>query len=146
MEIGKILIASDHGGYALKEKLKPYLSELGYKYEDLGCHSEKSVDYPDYAKKVAAQVLETNGLGILICGTGIGMSISANKISGVRAALCYNDYTARMSREHNNANILCMGGRVLETKQAKRILKIWLETPFSGDERHKRRIEKVNCI
>ena len=139
----KIIIASDHGGYDLKEKIKEYLKELNYEFDDFGTDSTDSVDYTDYAQKVAKEI-QKKGRGILICGTGIGMSIAANRFSGVRATLCHDEETAKMAREHNNSNILCMGGRVLDTETAKKITKVWLETPFSGDERHKRRLEKID--
>ena len=140
----KLVIAADHGGFKLKEELKEYLDELAQEYADLGTDSEDSVDYPDYAKKVAKEV-QKGALGILICGTGIGMSMTANKFKGVRAALCYDEYTARMSREHNDANVLCMGGRVVDSEMAKKITKVWLETPFSKEERHHRRVGKISC-
>ncbi|MCP3682493.1 MAG: ribose 5-phosphate isomerase B [bacterium] len=141
----KVLIASDHGGFKLKDEIKKYIQELGYECEDLGCDSADSVDYPDLAKKEAEKVLETGNTGILICGTGIGMSMVANKFKGIRAALCHNDFTAQMAREHNDANILCMGERVLDVEVAKKITKIFLETPYSNEERHTRRIEKIEC-
>jgi ribose 5-phosphate isomerase B len=141
-----IVIGSDHGGYELKEEIKKLLDEKGIKYEDVGTFSEESVDYPDYAAKVSEIVSSSEGKrrGILICGTGIGMSMVANKFPKIRAALCHDEYTARMAREHNDANILCMGGRVLDKGTAKKITEAWLETPFSEEERHKRRIEKIN--
>jgi len=140
----KILIASDHGGFRLKENIKNYLKELGLGFEDFGCDSETPVDYPELGKKVAVMVSGADRKGILICGTGIGMSIAANRFKGVRAALCHNEITAKMSREHNDSNILCMGGRILDTETAKRITKTWLETEFSQDARHKRRLEKID--
>ena len=139
----RIIIGADHGGYDLKEKIKEYIKGLGYEVEDLGTDSDDSVDYTDYAQK-AAKAVQQQGRGILICGTGIGMSIAANRFSGVRAALCHDEETARLAREHNNANILCMGGRILDQETAKKITKVWLETKFSGDQRHKRRLEKID--
>jgi len=139
----KIFIASDHGGYKLKEVLKDFLKSLNYKFEDLGTYNEEPVDYPDYTKKLCLKVLKYNGKGILICGAGIGTSIAANKFKGIRAALCHDTYSARMSRDHNNANVLCLGGRVLGNELAKDIVRIWLETPFSRDERHIRRLNKI---
>lgn len=139
----KIIIGSDHGGFALKQEIKKYLEELGYGYEDVGCDSEESCDYPLYGKKAAEKVRKTGGIGILICGTGIGMCITANKVKGIRAALCHDEYTAKMAREHNNANILCMGGRVLSKDTAKNITKTFLETEFSNEERHKNRIKEI---
>lgn len=138
----KIIIGSDHGGYKLKESIKKYLEKLGYGYIDFGCNSEESVDYPDFGFRVAEKVAKTNGRGILICGTGIGMSIAANKVKGIRAALCHSEFTAEMSRKHNDSNILCMGGRVLDEKSAKRITKIWLETKFEAG-RHEKRLSII---
>lgn len=139
----KITIASDHAGYKLKEELKEYLTELGYEPEDLGTNSEESVDYPDYAKKGAEQVAKENNKGILICGSGIGMSMAANKVKGIRAALCHNEYTAKVAREHNDANILCLGAKDTNTETAKKLTKIFLETEASQEERHKRRVSKI---
>ncbi len=142
----KIAIGADHGGFELKKATLTTLKDLGHDVEDLGCTSQESVDYPDFAGKVARGVSE--GLferGILICGTGIGMSISANKFPHVRAALCHNLFTARLSREHNDANILVMGERVIGAGLAQEMVRIWLETGFEGD-RHQRRVEKINAF
>ena len=142
----KIAIGADHGGFELKKAILTTLKDLGHDVEDLGCTSQESVDYPDFAGKVARGVSE--GLferGILICGTGIGMSISANKFPHVRAALCHNLFTARLSREHNDANILVMGERVIGAGLAQEMVRIWLETGFEGD-RHQRRVEKINAF
>jgi len=139
----KIFIGSDHGGFKLKEKIKEYLKELNHEYEDLGTNNTQSSDYPDFAYKVAKKVAETNSRGILICGTGIGMSISANKVKGIRAALAYDETTARMSREHNNSNILCLGERTTKEALAKKIVKVWLNTKFSKEERHHKRVSKI---
>lgn len=141
--MSKIIIGSDHGGFKLKEKIKNYLEELDYEYEDVGTDDDKSSDYPDFAKKVAEKVAETDGRGILICGTGIGMSMAANKVEGIRAVLAYDEFTAKMSREHNNSNVLCLGERTTKEGMAKKIVKIWLETGFSKDERHHRRVDKI---
>jgi ribose 5-phosphate isomerase B len=141
-----ILIGSDHGGFELKEEIRRYLDELGCKYKDYGCDSTKPVDYPDIAMKLAKDAAKKNMRGILICGTGIGMAMTANKIKGIRAAVCHDEFTARMSREHNNANVLCMGGRVLNVKTAKMITKIWLETAFTKEDRHVRRINKIKKL
>ncbi len=142
----KIAIASDHGGFPLKEIIKKYLDELGHECEDFGTMNEESVDYPDYASKVAKAVSENKfNKGILICGTGIGMSIVANKFPSVRAALCYDTETARLSREHNDANVLALGGRTTDSKLAKEIVHVWLTTEFSG-ERHLRRVNKIKDI
>ena len=139
----KIIIGSDHGGFKLKQEIKEYLEELKYEYEDLGCNSEESCDYPEYGRKVAEKVIETNSIGILICGTGIGMGIIANKIEGIRAALCHDEFTAKMARQHNNANILCIGSRILNNETAKKITKTFLETNFSKEERHIKRIKQI---
>ncbi len=136
----KIAIGSDHGGFALKEVILSLLQELGHEINDVGCYSLNSVDYPDFADMVAEQVVKGDAeKGILICGTGIGMSMAANKHHGIRAALCNGHYTASMSREHNDANILCMGERVIGPGVAEEIVRIWLNTSFEGG-RHQRRI------
>ncbi|MBN1502422.1 ribose 5-phosphate isomerase B [Candidatus Woesearchaeota archaeon] len=137
-----IYLGSDHGGFKLKESIKSFLDNKNIKYEDMGTHNEESCDYPDIAKIVANQVAEKNALGILVCGTGIGMSIAANKIKGIRAALCHNEYTAEMARKHNDANILCLGGRVLQKDIALKIVDIFINTEFDGG-RHKRRVDKI---
>jgi len=142
----KIIIGSDHAAYQLKDDIKKYLKDNGYEYEDVGTHSGESCDYPDYALKAAEKVVQENARGILICGTGIGMSMAANKVKGIRAALCHNEETARMTREHNDANILCIGSRIIDKETALKIAKVWLETPFSRDERHAKRIKKVMDI
>ncbi len=138
-----IAIASDHGGYELKEDLKLFLDQIGYAVEDLGTNNENSVDYPDYginlSKKVASGAYEK---GILVCGTGIGMSIVANKVAGVRAALVNDLYSARMSVEHNDANVIVIGGRVTGNQLAREIVKVWLESMFQGG-RHQKRLDKI---
>ena len=140
----KIALGSDHRGYQLKEKLKEYLKELKVEYVDFGCENEKSVDYPDIGFRVAIEVKSGKyDRGILICGTGIGMSVIANKVRGIRAALCYNEFTARCAREHNDANILVLGGRVIGSGLAKEIVKVWLNTKFSQEERHINRLNKI---
>ena len=142
----KVAIASDHAGFELKEKIKKHLEELGYKYKDFGTDSNESVDYPDYALKVAESVAKKDyERGILICGSGIGMCMVANKIYGVRAALCHNVETARLSREHNDANILTFGARIVDEQIAKEMVKVWLKTEFLG-ERHLRRVNKIKDI
>jgi ribose 5-phosphate isomerase B len=142
-----IAISSDHGGYKLKEEIKKYLKEKGYETKDLGtCDSACSVDYPDYGLAVAEAI--ANGeceKGIIICGTGIGISISANKVPGIRAALCTDTYSAKMSREHNNANILALGARVTGTGLALEIVDTWFKAEFQGG-RHKRRVDKISDI
>ncbi len=142
-----IYIAADHAGFNLKEELKKYLEELEYEYEDLGNKVLKlEDDYPDFALKLAKKVIETNEKGILICATGFGMAMAANKIKGIRAAVCWDDFTALQSREHNNANVLCLGSKIIDSETAKKIVRTWLETDFSNDERHVRRLEKIEEI
>lgn len=141
-----IAIGSDHGGFELKNHIVKYLEEKGYDIKDYGVYNEDSVDYPDCAKPVCEAVMSGEAeRGILLCGTGIGISIAANKHKGIRAALCSDVYSAVMSRQHNNANILCMGGRVLGRELAFMITDAWLETEFEGS-RHIRRIEKIHEI
>jgi len=140
----KIALGCDHGGFALKLLIIEYLKKEGIEFKDFGCNDKKSCDYPDYAKVVANSVV--NGeckLGILICGTGIGMSIAANKVTGVRAALCGDCFSAEATREHNNANILCLGARVTGDGLALKIVDTFLNTDFSNDERHIRRIDLI---
>lgn len=142
----KIGIGSDHGGYELKEVIKEYLTSEGIELVDYGTNSLDSVDYPDFGKRVADAVLNKEvDRGILICGTGIGISITANRIKGIRCALCSDTFSARMSRLHNDANILALGGRVLGKGLALDIVKIFLETEFEGG-RHERRINKIDEI
>jgi len=139
-----ILIGSDHAGYALKEFIKTFLTAMGLAVEDCGAFSEDSVDYSDIGIKLAQKVAESKGRrGILICGTGIGMSMAANRVKNARAALCNDLFSAALSRKHNDANILVMGGRVIGTELAKEIVRVWLETPFEGG-RHQRRIDKLD--
>jgi len=141
-----IAIGSDHAGFPLKQVVKSWLEEHGYEVDDLGTYDTKSVDYPDYAAAVAHAVAEGKAdRGILICGTGIGMSISANKVPGIRAALCTDAYTARMSRRHNDANVLCMGARVIGPGVAESIVEAWLSEEFEGG-RHARRVGKINAL
>jgi ribose 5-phosphate isomerase B len=140
------VIACDHGGIELKDTISTYLAERGIEVKDLGTISPESVDYPDFGEKVARSVSRGEAdQGILVCGTGIGMSIVANKFPGVRAALVTDEFTAQMSREHNDANILVMGGRVLTAEQARKMVGIWLDTPFEGG-RHQRRLDKISEI
>lgn len=139
----KIAIGSDHGGYNLKEQIKKHLEGKGIEYKDFGTYSLDSCDYPDYAFEVAGAVAQGKyDRGILICGTGIGISISANKVKGIRAALCTDTFSARMSREHNDSNILCMGERVIGPGLAVDIVEAWLKAEFAGG-RHKARIDKI---
>lgn len=141
----KIALGADHGGYSHKEAIKNHLIAKGYEVKDFGTYSEDSVDYNDYAKLVAESVRDHQyDRGILICGTGIGMSIMANKVKGIRAALVHDLFTAEATRLHNDTNILAMGGRVIELSKALKIVDIWLDTDFSNDERHVRRIAKID--
>jgi len=141
-----LVVGSDHGGYELKTAILELLQKKLVEYTDFGTNSSASVDYPDFAAKVADAVSSGEAqLGILICGTGIGMSISANKFPGVRAALVHDEFTAQMAREHNNANILVMGGRVLTPEQGKKLVEIWLDTKFEGG-RHQKRLDKISAI
>ena len=137
-------IGSDHGGFALKEAIKKHLEERGLEYKDYGTYSDASCDYPVYGRAVAKAVAAGEcQLGILICGTGIGISITANKVPGVRAALCSDCFSAEATRQHNNANILALGARVLGEGLALKIVDTFLDTPFSNDERHVRRISMI---
>ena len=142
-----LLIASDHGGFELKQFLLQRLRAAGREVEDLGTDDGSvSVDYPDYAAAVAARVAgDSSVLGILVCGTGIGMSIAANKFAGVRAALAHDEFTARMAREHNNANILVLGGRVLDADAAWQMVQVWLGAAFEGG-RHQNRLGKITQL
>ena len=142
----KIVLACDHGGYALKEKIKGWLQEAGYPVRDFGCYSAESVDYSDYAIPAAEAVAAGQAdRAILICTTGIGVCISANKVKGVRCALCADTMTARMTREHNDTNALAMGAGVVGENLAKEMVFTWLSTPFSGIARHQRRIDKISA-
>lgn len=142
----KIAIAADHGGFELKNSMVEYIKELGYEVNDFGTDSADSVDYPDYARKVCEDIQnEKSDLGILICGTGIGMSLAANKFSGIRAACVSDVYSAKMSRNHNNANVLCFGARVVGDEVAKLLIKTFLENEFEGG-RHERRVNKIMDI
>jgi ribose 5-phosphate isomerase B len=138
-----IILGSDHAGYELKEKIRKALDRLGVPYEDVGTRSTDSVDYPDYAHRVA-EAVETGRFarGIVVCGTGLGVSMAANRHRGVRAAVAYDEETARLSREHNDSNVLALGGRSLDHALAERILDVWLRTPFAGG-RHARRVAKI---
>lgn len=143
----KIAIGADHAGYRLKDEIVPFLKKLGHEIEDVGCNCEQSVDYPDYALPVCDLVTQGKAdRGILICGTGIGMSIAANKVHGIRCALVHDMFSAQATREHNDTNVLAMGERVIGPGLAQEIVRIWLDTPFSGGERHVGRINKVMRI
>jgi ribose 5-phosphate isomerase B len=142
-----IAIASDHGGFRLKGEILKLVEELGHTCDDLGPSGPDPVDYPDYAQKVARAVAQGRyDRGILVCGTGQGMAICANKIKGIRAAVCSDAYTARMSREHNDADVLCLGERVVGPGLAGDIVHTWLESQFSNEERHRRRIAKLHGL
>ena len=140
----KVALGSDHGGFTLKEEIKKYLEEKGIEYKDFGTYSTDSCDYPDIALPVAKAVQKGEyDRGILICGTGIGIGIAANKVPGIRAALCHDTFSARASREHNNANILTMGERVIGRGLALDIVDVWLNTEFAGG-RHQRCVDKIH--
>jgi RpiB/LacA/LacB family sugar-phosphate isomerase len=143
----KIAIGSDHAGYDLKEYLKKYLSSQSHEIIDTGTHSNERADYPDYAIKVAEKILtnETEK-GILICGSVVGMSIAANKIKGIRAGLCHDTYSAHQSVEHDNINILCLGSRIIGTELAKEIVINFINAKFTGEERHRKRLQKISNI
>lgn len=142
----RIMIGCDHGGFELKEVLKEYLADKGYDVDDAGTFTKERIDYPDMAEKVGENVAAGEAdLGILVCGTGIGMSIAANKIHGIRAALCGDCYSAQKAREHNNANIICLGGRVLGTGLAEQIVDSFLNASFLGSY-HETRVEKIMAL
>ena len=142
-----IAVGCDHGGFDLKNAVLKHLDEKNIAYEDFGTFSNESVDYPVYAEKVANAVVSGGyELGLLFCGTGIGISIAANKIKGVRAACCSDNFSVEMTRLHNNANILCLGGRVVTPEKGIELVDLFLSTPFSGDERHQRRIDLVTAL
>lgn len=140
-----IYISSDHAGFEFKKEIKEILDKLGYEHEDLGPETyDKKDDYPDYAFKLSEKVITENGLGILTCDTGVGMSIAANKVKGVRAALVTDMFQAKRSREHENSNILILEEENHEAKKTEEILKTWLEIEFTGEERHVRRLKKIS--
>ena len=142
----KISIGSDHRGHAQRKFIADSIAKLGHEVDDLGSHSQESSDYPDIAVQVATQVASgATDRGVLICGTGIGMSMAANKIDGIRAALCCDVEAAKLSRQHNDANVLCLAGNDFDETQAAEILKIWLSTEFEGG-RHARRVEKIQKL
>jgi len=142
----KVALASDHAGYAEKERLKSVLRELGVEFEDLGTVSEDSVDYPDYARKVAEAVAHGEvEQGVLVCGSGTGMAIAANKVPGVRAAVAWSEETAQLARQHNDANVLAIGARTTEPRLIPDIVRAWFSTPFEGG-RHAARVEKIKQI
>jgi ribose 5-phosphate isomerase B len=139
----RVALGADHGGFALKESLKGWITGMGYEVDDAGTHSTEAVDYPDIAVAVAERVVRgTCGYGIVIDAAGLGSCMAANKVAGIRAATCHDEATTRNSREHNNANVLVLGARVVHPGQARRLVRIWLATPFAGG-RHARRVEKI---
>lgn len=143
----KIAIGADHAGYVLKDVVVPFIESLGHEIVDVGCDCSQSVDYPDYALPVCDLVASGEAdRGILICGTGIGMSIAANKVKGIRCALVHDLFSAKATREHNDTNVLAMGERIIGPGVAQEIIRIWLETPFSEGERHQGRLNKVAQI
>ena len=140
----KIAVASDHGGFALKEKVKEHLVQRGFEVDDLGSHSEESVDYPVYGKACGEAVASGKAdLGVVVCGTGIGISIAANKVKGIRCGLCTSVEMAHLTKQHNNANILALGGRTTEPELALKIVDEWLDTEFEGG-RHQRRVDMLD--
>jgi len=142
----KIALGADHAGYQLKDQIKQHLAAKGFELRDEGTSSPESVDYPDFARAVAHDVSERHAdLGILVCGSGIGMAIAANKVDGIRAANVTSQLESQLSREHNNANVLALGARILQPEEALRIVDAWLATPFAGG-RHERRVEKIAAI
>ena len=142
----RIALASDHAGYAEKERLKGVLTDLGIEFDDLGTVSEDSVDYPDYARKVAEQVAQGHvEQGLLVCGSGTGMAITANKVPGVRAAVAWSEEIARLARQHNNANVLAIGARTTPPDAIPKIVRAWFETQFEGG-RHAARVEKISEV
>ena len=142
----KLAIGCDHGGFALKEAIRTHLEQRAVDYEDFGCYNTDSVDYAPIAAKVAHAVAEGRAdYGVLICTTGIGISMAANKVKGIRAAVCTNSYSAEMTRRHNNANILCMGGKMVDEATAMELVDIFIRTPFEGG-RHQRRVDQITQI
>ena len=147
MDNKTIYLGSDHAGYKLKEQIKDFLDELGYKYIDVGnLKLEPEDDYTDFAYEVAKNVAKTNGRGILVCDSGVGVCIVANKIKGIRAVVGYNVRIAKMSRVHNNTNVLCLGQDYISLAKTKKIIQTWIETDFSTEKRHQRRLEKISKI
>lgn len=143
----KVAVGADHAGVRLKDELISFIESLGHQVEDLGCNCTDSVDYPDYAIAVCEKVTQGEAdKGILICGTGIGMTIAANKVPGIRRALVHDLFSAKATREHNDSNVLAMGERVIGPGVAQEIIRIWLETEFSQGERHQNRVSKVKAI
>lgn len=143
----RIALAADHAGYPMKEKLKAYLMDSGHLVLDLGTHTEDPVDYPDLALKVGSAILRDEAdRGILICGSGVGASVAANKMRGVRAGLCHDTYSARQGVEHDDMNVLCLGARVIGYQLAQELVRAYLSAHFTGEERHVRRLKKVEGL
>lgn len=143
----KIAVGCDHGGFEYKELIKAMLEEQGHVVEDFGCHNTDSIDYPDFAAPAAHAVADkTCDRGIVICSTGIGVSIAANKINGIRCALCGDVVSARLTREHNDSNVLAIGQLIIGKETMKEIVKTWIDTPFSNGDRHQRRIDKLMAL
>ena len=141
-----VALGCDHGGLEIKNAVIEYLKNKNIEYTDFGCYTDESVDYPVFAYKVATAITDKKAdLGILCCGTGIGISMAANKVKGIRAAVCTNEFMAEMTRRHNNSNILCMGGRVIDSETAVKLADIFLSTEFEGD-RHTRRVDMITAI
>jgi len=146
MKVMKVSVGSDHRGFESKEQIKKIVEQLGHTVVDVGTDSNDPVDYPDMAYAAATQVAaRQTDRAILVCGTGIGMSIAANKVAGVRAALCHDELSAQISRDHNDANVLCISGDLVGEVLLRKIVEVWLDTPFSGG-RHKRRVNKISAI
>jgi len=142
----KIAVAADHAGFALKEKVREYLRNQGLEVEDYGPSNAERVDYPDFAEKVAGRVAAKQAdYGVLVCGTGIGMMLAANKVPGIRAVAANNTISARMAREHNDANVLTLGGRMIDAAAMRQIVDTWLSTPFAGG-RHQQRVQKIDAL
>lgn len=142
---GRIALGSDHAGFAYKQRIVQKLADMGVEHEDMGAYSEEASDYVDYALKVSKAVAAGEAdFGILVCGSGVGMDIAANKVPGIRSGLCSDTYTARKCREHNDTNVLVLAERVIGIELAMDVVDAWLETPFSGEERHVRRLEKIH--
>ena len=143
----KIAIGSDHAGYLLKKDLIQYLKDMGYKINDIGTDNQNPVDYPDYAEKLSMEILNGNAeRGIFICGSGVGASVAANKIPGIRAELCHDSYTAHQSVEHDNINVMVLGSRVIGLELAKELVITFLKAKFSGEKRHRIRLKKISRI
>jgi ribose 5-phosphate isomerase B len=142
-----VVIGADHGGFLLKARITELLKNIGHEVHDVGTYSEDPADYPDFALAVAQEILMKKAdRGVLICGSGVGASVAANKFPGIRAAVCHDTFSAHQGVEDDNMNILCLGARVIGTELAKEIVKVWLSAAFSGAERHKRRLSKIEKI